>query len=91
MFNGKGKFVFPDHDKQKRESYQGGFKDDKFHGIGKIMLNNGESYRAKWDNGLLFGQGVYTFSNGVQVRFTYERGKMVYENRLIFPEDDFRL
>ena len=46
---------------------------------------------AKWDCGTPSGQGVYTFADGVKCRITFTDGKMNYENRLIFPDDEFRI
>lgn len=39
----------------------------------------------------LYFLGVYTFKNGVRVRFTKEKGNFNFDHRLIFPEDDVKL
>ena len=58
------------------------------------MLTNGDSYWANWDNGRVVGQGVYTWSNGIKARITFnQKEDIIFEDppRLIYPEDDFRM
>ena len=35
--------------------------------------------------------GVYTFGNGIRARAVYENGEFVFDNRVIFAEDDYRM
>ena len=35
--------------------------------------------------------GVYTWSNGTKARITFKNDKLIFDDRLIFPENDFRM
>ena len=35
--------------------------------------------------------GVYTWANGIKARIRFENNDMIFDNRLIYPESDFRL
>ena len=37
------------------------------------------------------GQAMYTFSCGVKIRCIMKAGQLVFDKRLIFPDDDFRV
>ena len=43
-----------------REAYEGDFVDDRFHGAGKITLQNGDRYEGCFAVGLFHGRGKYT-------------------------------
>ena len=77
---------------QGRKMYRGEFKDGEFHGNGTVYLQNGDSYKGKWERGQLQEQGVYTWENGERARFTYIEDSFTFQdNRIVFPENDFRL
>ena len=91
-YNGKGKLTFSKNDKEERKQFTGTFKSGEFDGFGTMTLVNGESYQTKWQNGAMKDQGIYTFVDGTRVRFTVSPEQiMVFEDRVIFPESDFRV
>ena len=74
--------------------HYGKFEKGQFHGYGTVLLTNGDSYCANWDNSRVTGQGVYTWVNGIKTRITFNQEEgIIFENlpRLIYPEDDFRM
>ena len=58
-FHGKGRLQFVDNDAEGRESYTGGFQAGCFHGYGTMSMKNGDSFKAKWDQNNLIGQGMF--------------------------------
>ena len=46
------------------EFYEGGLKDLKYHGTGKLTLASGDTYSGTFENGEIVGKGVYTFASG---------------------------
>ena len=53
---------------------------------------NGDSYWANWKNGKGQGQGVYKWANGFRAPITFKTDESLkFGNRLIFPENDFRM
>ena len=47
-----------------RKVYTGELKDDKRHGNGKMVWENGAKYSGEWKNDKMDGLGKYTFSDG---------------------------
>jgi hypothetical protein len=60
-FKGYGKKVWKH---KKRRSYIGNWKDNKFHGDGRLTLKNGDVWDGKWKNGIKHGKFNFT-RNGV--------------------------
>ncbi len=56
---GKGVFHF-----DKKDKYDGEWKDDKIHGVGKFMWKCGDRYDGEWKDGKMQGRGVFVWSNG---------------------------
>ena len=58
-------------------SYEGKFKNRKFHGWGHRKYKNGMSYepRPNWKNGVRHGQIILTYSNGDVYKGEFNDGK----------------
>ena len=56
--NGFGICIF-----SNKERYEGLWKDDKMHSIGKYIYNDGTTYSGDFKNGLVEGLGTYTYKN----------------------------
>ena len=57
-----------------------------------MFLRGGNSFKAKWDRNKVQGQGVYIWEDGARARITFDPDENpVFGNRIIFPENDFRL
>ena len=52
------------NDELGRNYYVGIFKDDLYHGQGKLIWKNGESYVGAWENGERHGYGSLLAENG---------------------------
>lgn len=59
-FNGKGYY----EDKVKGFSYTGPFLNDKFHGEGKLVMNDMGYYHGAFDLGQKHGEGLEKMGNG---------------------------
>ena len=48
---------------------------------------------ANWKDSKIQGQGLYIWSDGIRQRITMNKqeSEMIFEKRLIFPEDDYRV
>ena len=92
-FNGKGKLTFDNSDELQRKHYRGQFIDDRFEGPGTLTFQNGDVIVANWKDSKIQGQGLYIWNDGIRQRVTMnnQEDKMIFEKRLIFPEDDFRI
>ena len=51
-------------DEKIQAKYNGGIKNGKPEGIGKLASPNGDKYDGIWKEGKKHGQGTYTFSSG---------------------------
>ena len=92
-FNGKGKLTFDTSDELQRKHYRGQFIDNRMEGPGTLTFQNGDVIVANWKDSKIQGQGLYIWSDGVRQRITMNKqdDEMIFEKRLIFPEDDFRI
>lgn len=86
-----GRLKFSPEDPQERDYYIGRFKMDEMDGQGTMYMKNGDSYRTIFETGSMRNQGVYTFANGIQCRIVEKDNALEFEDRLIFPPDDYRL
>ena len=77
-----------DEEPSKSLVYAGDFKDDKFHGKGKLYNQNGElEYDGEWEDGWKSGEGVEYYVNGM-TKFVgtwkrgryHSKGEYTYEN-----------
>lgn len=57
LFNGKGKFTWPDG-----STYEGEFSKSSIKGFGKFKNIEGDSYQGLWSNNYPNGKGTYIFS-----------------------------
>ena len=57
--DGKGKYTYSDG-----ESYEGEWKDGKYHGKGNYTSIDGDALEGKWKDGNLVNHGKYTSSDG---------------------------
>ena len=91
-FEGKGKLKYVDDDLAGRRYHAGLFVQGRLHGLGTVVMRNGDQYKGKWVRNQLIGQGVYIYQNGIRTRFYSEPNKeMVLDARLIYPDEDYRL
>lgn len=44
--------------------YTGNYKNNVYHGKGRMLMSNGDMYNGDWKNGVMNGFGVYTFADG---------------------------
>ena len=45
-------------------NYTGDYKGNQYHGLGTLILSNGDKYKGEWKNNVIEGQGTYIWSNG---------------------------
>jgi hypothetical protein len=55
---GQGKLIFLDQFKGKAV-FKGAFKANQFHGIGKLLWSNGDSYEGFFENSNYHGEGLF--------------------------------
>lgn len=70
--------------------YAGEFKDDKFHGKGKLFAQSGKlEYDGEWEDGWKSGEGIEYYGNGTQ-KFvgTWKRGKYNSKGVYTFENGD---
>lgn len=70
--------------------YAGEFKDDKFHGKGKLFAQSGKlEYDGEWEDGWKSGEGIEYYANGTQ-KFvgTWKRGKYNSKGVYTFENGD---
>ena len=83
--------TFDASDELERKHYQGQFVNGNFCGHGTLTYKNGNIIIAKWRENKIHGQGVYIWNNGTRQRVTMQEDEIVFEKRLIFPEEDYRI
>ena len=57
--------------------YIGEFKNDRSHGQGIAIMENGKKYDGEWKNGKRHGQGTFTHTDGYVEKGIWENGKLV--------------
>ena len=75
----------------KRKSYTGNFKEGTFSGYGSMKYRNGTTLKAKWNQGKPIDHGVHCFANKRMTRATFDGDEIFLEDRLTFPDNDFRI
>ena len=70
--HGFGVHIFPDSYR-----YVGGFKNDKYHGLGTTYFKNGATHHGEHLDGLKHGEGIYNYEPGLETKSfigTYKNG-----------------
>jgi len=75
--NGFGIFI----DKIGLFTYKGKWKNDRFHGYGKYIWENGDEYHGEFLDGKFHGLGKIISHNGKEVEGMFEKGKFLYEKK----------
>ena len=92
-FHGKGKLTFSEEEEDGKKQFIGLFRNGKLDGYGTMTWSNGDTCKARWvqDETLsIQGVGLYTWSSGVQASVSTTESGMVFSNKLVFPDQDFR-
>ena len=61
--------------------YEGGLRNDRFHGEGRLAWPDGRVYQGQFVDGLLQGQGRYQFTDGCVYEGAFEQGQPNGEGR----------
>lgn len=59
------------HSRLNGETYIGEFKNDEFHGKGKLIFPDGSFYEGDWANGVKEGEGLIHLANGKIIKGTF--------------------
>ncbi len=70
--NGKGSYTWNDGD-----SYNGEWKNGKFHGKGTYSYSNGSKYIGSYESGKKHGNGIFINANGKKFEGVWENGKRI--------------
>ena len=61
---GNGKYTYSKHGGEENpDTFEGEWKDNLKHGIGKQIYNGKGTYYGYWEKGLRNGEGVFTYTN----------------------------
>lgn len=71
------------------ERYEGGFKDGRYEGQGKLVEPGGRSFEGTFVAGAANGQGVLVNAQGARFEGTFERGYPVGVVTIKMPNGDF--
>ncbi len=55
-------------------------------GIGKAKFYNGDTYAGAWADGLMHGDGVYTYKSGAEYRGSFRNGKIDGKGTVRYPD-----
>lgn len=55
-------------------TYEGGFEDHKYHGLGTYKWPDGAEYVGQWSHGKMHGEGAYTGADGLQFVGSFYNG-----------------
>jgi hypothetical protein len=69
------------------ESYDGGWKNDQYHGKGTLKYANGNVHSGEWKNGKRHGKGTLKYANGAECEGVWADDKMVGEGN--YHESDY--
>lgn len=61
--------------KTKKLIYEGGWKNDRYHGWGRLARPSGETYEGSFEKGKFHGNGVLTWPNGTKYEGGFVNGK----------------
>lgn len=67
--------------------YEGEYKDNLFHGQGKIKFGNGIFYEGNFEQGMRQGRGKLEFADGEIIEAIFEKDKMVGDKKAYYPEE----
>eukprot|EP01034_Spumella_vulgaris_P022764 gene22764-28925_t len=56
-------------------TYTGHFENDKRHGDGEMIYNNGDRYSGQWKHNKLNGQGIMRYANSSRYQGSWKDGK----------------
>ena len=73
-------YRFGSHDSQLGGWYEGGFREDLVHGLGRYVYGNGESFRGSFLHGKKEGPGEHTYADGSIYRGHYVDDNMAGED-----------
>jgi len=73
-------------EKMELPGYYGEIRDEKRHGNGLLILENGDRYTGAWKFGKKEGNGIYIYKNGIKYVGQWENNMMHGEGSLIFPD-----
>jgi hypothetical protein len=62
--NGKSEWKYYHLGKWYRSTYEGGWRDGKYHGRGAFLWPNGDRYEGDWNDNKRTGLGVFSWLNG---------------------------
>ncbi len=68
--------------------YEGQFEDEKRHGIGIMVYNDGSKYKGYWENDKKHGEGAILFPNGDVYRGYWEDGKKNGKGAIKYHNND---
>ena len=68
--------------------YEGGWRDGKRHGSGKIMFASGAVYDGDWEDDKRQGNGKYLFDSGDVYEGNYKNGEMHGHGKMVFANGD---
>ncbi len=72
----------------KLDNYEGELLDDKKHGKGKCIFNNGDIYDGEWSNNEINGYGTMKYKNGNKYEGEWLNGKKHGKGKCIFDNGD---
>ena len=67
------------HEENKKDWYEGYFKEDKFEGKGIVQYKNGDKFQGHFQNGKEHGEGLYLYATKLLKRRLYEHGVLIHE------------
>jgi len=72
QFDGYGTYTWPD----KKQSYEGNWKNGKMHGRGKLTFENGDFFQGEFVDGVREGNGVLRINNGRNISGRWEADRL---------------
>ena len=73
--DGKGTLFYEKENKNKRQRYEGDFKNDKPNGRGILYWNDGSKYEGEWKNDIKEGKGIMYYNNGERYEGNWKNGR----------------
>jgi hypothetical protein len=71
-----------------KNRYEGGWKDEKKHGKGKMDFANGYKYSGDWIDDMATGEGIFTWPNGDQYEGQFKNGQRHGKGSYSFANGD---
>ena len=69
----------------RNDIYGGFWKNNRQHGIGRMIFSNGDIYKGDWRNGTMSGNGRYTWTSGKSYSGGWENARSHGKGKEIFP------